>query len=114
MHDYCGKFVCSDPVVRVLLLVINQINASTRNDVADFTSDGKFTNTLEYNVNINISDISNYETRYGNIQSKRSKQVDSATLYKRWNIDLGKAKKTVTRKTQRGVQSFMHPTLGRQ
>ena len=71
-------------------------------------------NTLESNVNINISDISNSKTRYGNIQSKGSKQVYSGTLSKRLIINLFKAKKTVTVTTQHGVWSCLHPALGRQ
>ena len=63
-------------------------------------------------VTVNVSELSNYDTRYGNIKSKKTKQVDSETLAKRWNIDLGKAKKTVAQMTQHGVQSFLHPTLG--
>ena len=49
---------------------------------------------------------------YGNIQSKRSKQVDSETLAKSSNIHLGKANNTVNRTTQQGVQSCMYLILG--
>ena len=64
------------------------------------------------NVTVNVSDISNYYTRYGNIKSYNRKQVDSETLDKRWEIDLGKSKKTVTRTTQYGVQGCFHLMLG--
>ena len=94
-------------------MIIYQITDITCNYVAEFTADEKSTNTLESNVNINISDISNFDTRYGNIQSKRSKQVDYSTLYKRWNIDRGKAKKTLTRKTKCRVWSCLYLMLGR-
>ena len=49
----------------------------------------------------------------GNIYSTRKKQVESATLAKRWNIDHNKAKKTVKLTTQRGVRSTLHPSLSR-
>ena len=57
-------------------MVINQTTSSTCNDAVDFTADNNFANTLESNVKIKISDNYNSDTRYGNIQSKRSKQVD--------------------------------------
>ena len=57
------------------------------------------------NVTVNVSEISNSDTRYGNFKSKNTKQVYSETLAEIWNIDLGKAKVTVTQTTQRGVQS---------
>ena len=65
MHDYCGKHLCSDPAKRAPLMVINKTTNNTCNYAADFTADVNFANTLESNVNINISDISNSETRYG-------------------------------------------------
>ena len=71
-----------------------------------------FLNILLSNLTINVSDISNYYTRYGSIKSNNTKQVDSETLSKRWKIYLGKAKNIVTRTTQRGVQSCLHPMLG--
>ena len=81
---------------------------------ADFTSDDNFSNILEYNANINIKEISDSNTRYGNIQSKRSKQVDSETLSKRWKIDLGKANNTETRTTHCRVKICLHPMMGLQ
>ena len=51
-------------------MVINQITSSTCHDAAKFTANNKLANTLESNANINISKISNYDTRYENIQSK--------------------------------------------
>ena len=55
------------------------------------------------NVTVNVSEISNSDTRYGNIKMQNTKQVDYETLAKHWNIYLGKDKKTVTQKTQRGI-----------
>ena len=48
------------------------------------------------NMTVNVSEISNSDTRYGNIKSTKTKQVDFETSAKRKNIVLGKAKKTVT------------------
>ena len=64
------------------------------------------------NVTENVPKIYNSDTRYENIKLHNTKQVDSETLVKSWNIDLGKAKKTVAQMTQHGVQSCLHPTLG--
>ena len=85
MYEYYRKLVRSNSAARGMLIIVNHITDSTCNDSADFTDDETFANILESNVNINISDISNSDTRYGNIQSKRNKKVDSATLSKRWN-----------------------------
>ena len=94
-------------------MLINQITSRTFNDTVYFTADANFVNTLESNVKIKISDNYNSDTRYGNIQSKRSKQVDYETLSKCWNIYLSKANNTVTRTTQRGVWSCLQLILGR-
>ena len=48
-----------------------------------------------------------------NIQSTKGKQVDSETLAKRWNIDQRKALNTIKKTTQRGVRTFLHPSLAR-
>ena len=113
MHNYGSRFLCSDPDTRGLLMTINQITSSTCNYVADFTADDNFSNALESNVNIKISKISISDARCGNIHSKKIKQVESATLAKNCYIDLGKAKKTVIRTTQRWFWSCLHLTMGR-
>ena len=95
-------------------MAIIQITSSTCNYVADFTADDNFSNTLESNVNIKISKISIFDAMCGNIHSKKIKQVESVTLSKCWNIDLGKSKNTMTIIAQSGVQRCMHPTPGRQ
>ena len=113
MYYYRGKFLFNDPDMVGPITVTNQINSSTCNDAEYFTDDENFANTFESNANINIFDISNYDTRYGNIQSKRSKQVDYSTLANRWNINLVKANKTVIRTTKCVVRGCLYPTLGR-
>ena len=94
------------------MIIIDQVTASTCTDAADYNSDDNFANMLLSNATVNVSEISNSDTRYGNTKSQKTKQVDSETLAKRWNIDFVKAKKDVTKTTQRGVQSCLHPTLG--
>ena len=111
--DYRVKVVHSASTARGPLMVINQVTASTCDDAADLTADDNFANVLQSHVHVNISEISNSGTKYGNIKSQRSKQVDSKTLAKWWSIDQEKAKKTVTRTTQRGVISCLHPMLAR-
>ena len=71
-------------------------------------------NILLSNVTVNFSNIYNSDTRYGNIKSQKTKNIYSETLDKLWNIDIGKAKKTETRTTQRGFQRLFHPMIGRQ
>ena len=85
--DYRVKVVRSDSAVRGPLMAINQVTASTCDDTVDLTADDNFANVLQSHVHVNISEISNSCTKYGNIKSQRSKQVDSDTLAKRWSID---------------------------
>ena len=100
----------SDPTARGRELVINQVTTSVCLDAADVTHDDNFAAVLESNIHVNVSEISNSTTRYGNIKSKRGNRVDAETLARRWNIDPAKAKNTIKRTTQRGVRSLMHPT----
>ena len=97
MTDFRGKIVCKYPAAMISLMIIDQVTASTCTNAADFTFEEKFATMILSNVNANVSDISNPGTRYGNIKLQNTKQVDSETLAKRWNIDLGKSKKIVTR-----------------
>ena len=97
MTDFRGKIVCKYPAAMISLMIIDQVTASTCTNAADFTFEEKFATMILSNVNANVSDISNPGTRYGNIKLQNTKQVDSETLAKRWNSDLGKSKKIVTR-----------------
>ena len=103
MFDLRGKIACKDPAARVTLMIIDQMTASTCTDASDFTSDENCDNMILSNIIVNVSGIYNSDTRYGNIKLHKTKQVDSETLAEHWNIDLGKAKKTVTRTIQHGV-----------
>ena len=114
MTDFRGIFPRKDPADRGLLMIIDQATAIFCTDASDFTSNVDFTNMLLSNVTVNVSEISNSDTRYGNIKSQKTKHVDSETLANHWKIDLGKSNNTMTQLTQRGVRSFFHPTLGRQ
>ena len=70
IYGYHRKNSCSDHTARGSLMLINQITSRIFNDTVYFTADANFVNTLESNVKINISNISNSDTRYGNIKSK--------------------------------------------
>ena len=97
MSVFHVKIAHKDLYARVPLMFIDQVTASTCTDAADFTSDDNCSTMILSNINANVSDISNPGTRYGNIKLQNTKQVDSETLAKRWNSDLGKSKKIVTR-----------------
>ena len=112
MSVFHVKISHKDLYARVPLMFIDQVTASTCTDAADLTSEETFSTMTLSNVNANVSDISNPGTRYGNIKLQNTKQVDSETLAKRWNIDLGKSKKIVTRTVQCGFRSCLHPILG--
>ena len=77
-------------------MIIDQVNASTWTDADEFTSDENFANMIFSNVTVKTSEIPNSDTKYGNIKLQKTIKGDSGTLSKCWNIDLGKAKKTVT------------------
>ena len=109
--DFHGKIIRETSVTRGHLMVINQVTSSTTVCAADIYSDEKFANVLESNVTVTLSEITDSNNKYGNTKSKKVKQVDSNTLSKRWNIDLGKSKRTVQRTTQRGVMSCINLTL---
>ena len=103
MFDLRRKIACKDPAARGEWMNIDQMTASTCNEAAEFTSDKIFATILLSNVITNVSKIYNSDTRNGNMKLQMTQKVDSETLSKSWNIELGKAKKTVTQTTQRGV-----------
>ena len=122
MLDYTGEMLRQVSTARGSLLVINSVCMSTCANAADISLDKNFADVLQSNVNAsrdNVSKPTNLSKVYyaesksglGNIQSRKKKQVDSATLAKRWNIDQKKALKTVKLTTQRGIWSTLHPSL---
>ena len=114
MTDFRGKIACKCTSARVPLMITDQVTVSTCTDNAYFTSDNIFANMLLSNITINVSEISNSDTKHRNIKSQKTKQVDSENLANHWNTDLGKAKKTTTQRTKHGFLSCLHPTLGYQ
>ena len=115
MRDYKGNLHRRDTEARGPLMVINSMSCNSLScDAADITADENFGHVLESNVNISSANVVKDSTsRYGNIESKKGKQVDYATLAKRWGISPDKAKQTVLKTTQRGVRSVLHPSLSR-
>ena len=111
MIDHRGIVLRRDSTARGPMTVINQITTSTCDDAVDFTANENFGAVLA--SHINISELHNSTTRYGDIKSNKRKQVDSTTLAKRWGIDPKKAMRTVRKTTQRGVRTTLHPTLSR-
>ena len=95
MTDFCVKISYKHPSARGTLMIIDQVTVSNCTYAADFTSDENFDHMLLSNVTINVSEIPNSDTMEGNIKSQKTKQVDSETLTKRWNIDLGNSNNTV-------------------
>ena len=49
-------------------MIIDQVTVSTCTNAAEFTSDNNFDTMILSNVTANVSDISNSDTRYGNIK----------------------------------------------
>ena len=80
MTNFCGKISRKYPSARGLLLIIDQVTASTCADAADFTSDEKNSTMILSNVTANVSEISNSDTRYRNIKLNNTKQFYSRTL----------------------------------
>ena len=108
-------------------MVVNSVTTSTCADAADLMESNNFAAQLERNVNIshvctervinshNVSELvaNEFPLKQGDISSRRKKQVDGATLAKRWNIDPRKAANTVKVTTQRGVRTCTRPSISR-
>ena len=77
MTDFRGKISRIDPTARGPLIIIYQVTAITCSNPADFIYDKPFTTILLSNITINASEISHYDTSYGNIKLQKNKQVDS-------------------------------------
>ena len=71
MIDHRGNVRCRDSTSRGPLTVINQITTSTCNDAVDFTANENFGAVLA--SHINVSELHNSTTRYGDIKSKKGK-----------------------------------------
>ena len=114
MRTYDGD-IHRDTSTRGPLMVINSLSCNSLScDAADITADDNFGTALESKVVISSASVVKDSTnRYGNVQSKKGKQVDAATLAKRWGISPDKAVQTVLKTTQRGVRSTLHPALSR-
>ena len=112
MRTYDGD-IHRDTSTRGPLMVINSLSCNSLScDAADITADDNFGTALESKVVISSASVVKDSTnRYGNVQSKKGKQVDAATLAKRWGISPDKAVQTVLKTTQRGVRSTLHPAL---
>ena len=119
MMDFQGDIVRPGIIDRGHLMVINSVTVSTCLDAADVLVDKNFGNFLQSNVNVshakvlithNLSRLDSAPS-LSNIKSTKGKQVNSDTLTKRWNIDQRKALNTVKQTTQRGVRTYLHPSL---
>ena len=119
MMDFQWDIVRPGIIERGHLMVINYVTVSTCLDAADVLSNENFVNILQSNVNVsqvkvlithNLSRLDSTPS-LGNIQSTKGKQVNSENLAKRWNIDQRKALNTVKKTTQRGVRTYLHPSL---
>ena len=102
-------------------MIVNSVTISTCPDAADVLSDENFGNFLQSNANVshvkvlNTHNFSRLDSAPSlvNVQSAKDKQVNSETLYKRWNIDQRKALTTVKQTTHRGFRTCLHPSLAR-
>ena len=113
MTNSFSKFSHTDTAARGPLMIIDQVTAVTWTDAAYFTYDENFADIILSNVTVNFSEITNSVTRYGDIKLQKTKNVYSEALAMRWNIEIGKAKKTVTWTTHSGFWICLHPTIGR-
>lgn len=113
-RDYRGKVIFRDENTPPKM-VINAISShSPTQDVADVTSDDNFADVLEYHFPKPraLAEISSNTPRLS-VRSQTKHQVDAPTLAKRWGIPLDRAKRTVTKTTQRGVRRCPNPALTR-
>jgi hypothetical protein len=89
-------------------LVINLLSSLTT-DQADVTNDENFFDFLASHVQ-----ISSIETSLnGHICSRKTAPINPQTLATRWMISPERAKRTIVMTMQRGVWTFLNPTLSR-
>ncbi len=87
-------------------LVINSLSSLTT-DQADVTDDENFYDVLASHVQ-----ISSIETSLnGHIRSRKTAPIDPQTLAARWMISPERAEQNVIMTMQRGVQTYLNPTL---
>ena len=127
MVDHQGNVLQPRSKQRRPLMVVNSVTTSTCADAADLMESNNFAAQLERNVNIShvctervinshsVSELvaNEFPLKQGDISSRRKKQVDGATLAKRWNIDPRKAANTIKVTTQRGVRTCTRPSMSR-
>ena len=89
--------------------VIDSISSSYT-DTIDITHDDNFYAALSATVVISSIDRS---ALTGNVRAKKPPRVDFMALSKRWGISPHKAKRTLTKTTQRGVRRSLTPELTR-
>ena len=89
--------------------VIDSISSSYT-DTIDITHDDNFYAALSATVVISSIDRS---ALTGNVRAKKPPSVDFLALSKRWGISPHKAKRTLTKTTQRGVRRSLTPELTR-
>ena len=80
---------------------------------ADVTDNENFGLALDMQVRISVAALDTTKTKPGRIHSKAGKPVDVEMLAKWWMIPAKRANATVTKTTQRGVRTCLHPTLSR-
>ncbi len=107
MIDYSSAIV-GDAAVRGPDLVINALHSLTT-DLADITHYCNFIQVLLSHVNISSMDTS----LNGHMRTRKTASIDYTTMASRWMISLEKAKRTVQRTTQRGVQTCLSRMLAR-
>jgi hypothetical protein len=110
MTDFRGKTISRPD--RGQTFVINSLSSMTSSAI-DVTDNENFGLALDLQVTISIAALDTTKTKPGRIHSKAGKPVDAETLAKRWMIPAKRANATVTKTTQRGVRTCLHPTLSR-
>jgi hypothetical protein len=105
MMDYSSNIV-RDVAVRGPDFVISKLNSMII-DPYDFTHDCNFHHMLESHVIVLSVDTA----LNGNVILRRTKLIGLLTLAARWMISSERAKRTVLRTTQHGVQTCVNPTL---
>ncbi len=105
MIDYSGNIVC-DAAVRGPNLILNELQSLT-NDLADLMHDYNFYQVLTAHVVVSSVNLS----LSGHVQLRKVAPIDFMTLASQWMIAPNHAKETMQRTTQRGVRTYLNPTL---
>ena len=90
--------------------MISSVSHSTTECSAKIVDDLNFSQVLEYHATCSLSEF-NTSITTGSFKTNARQNIDYVTLANCWNISQDCARLTIYKTTQRGVRTFLHPSL---